>query len=102
MLTKIKEWCNENHVSVIEAIGYMLHHHYYNEDKKIAGLGWNLFTLGKEALDAPDVPHDLALWLVERLPVGRRRYSELRRLLYRYSIIVKLILTKEIYHFTAT
>ena len=49
----------------------------------MAALGWNLFKKGRTALALPEVPPDVALWLLERLPVGRGRYTDMRLLLLR-------------------
>ncbi len=80
---RLSEWCNLNRCSKVAALGYLLHSLFYNEDKTLAGLGLKLFTQGKEAILVNDVPYLVALWLVERLRLGRGRYTECRLLLLR-------------------
>jgi hypothetical protein len=78
MLVSVRDWCEANFCDIVSAIGYMLHAVCYNSDKMVAVLGWRLFIQGKGAVMTSEVPHLVALWLVERLRLGRGRYTDTR------------------------
>ena len=80
----LSEWCELNRCSKLAALGYLLHSLFYNEDKALARLGVQLLTQGREAILVGEVPHLVALWLVERLRLGRGRYTDCRLLLLRF------------------
>ena len=82
--SRLSEWCELNRCSKLAALGYLLHSLFYNEDKALARLGVQLFTQGREAILMAEVPHLVALWLVERLRLGRGRYTDCRLLLLRF------------------
>ena len=81
---RLSEWCELNRCSKVAALGYLLHSLFYNEDKTLASIGLKLFTQGREAILVAEVPHLVALWLVERLRLGRGRYTDCRLLLLRF------------------
>ena len=65
--------------------------YYYQTDKRIASLGWDLFTRGSEVMQASEVPPSVALWLMERLFIGRGRYTEVKQLLLRYKLNIGIL-----------
>ena len=83
ILTSLRQWCEENKCELLRGVGYMLHRHYYVTDKRIASMGWDLYTMGKGVVRVREVPTSTALWLMERLYLGRGRYTEVRHLLLR-------------------
>jgi hypothetical protein len=83
LLDSVREWCEANYSDIVSAIGYMLHVTCYNDDKNVAALGWRLFIEGTDAILTSEVPHLVALWLVERLRLGRGRYTDTRLLMLR-------------------
>ena len=84
LLASVREWCEANYSDIVSAIGYMLHAVCYNDDKMVAALGWRIFSQGTDAILTSEVPHLVALWLVERLRLGRGRYTDTRLLMLRY------------------
>lgn len=84
LLASVREWCEQNFCDIESAIGYMLHAVSYSCDKVVAALGWRLFSQGKDAIMTGEVPPLVALWLVERLRLGRGRYTDTRLLMLRY------------------
>lgn len=86
LLSQVREWCSENRCNMASAVGYLLHREFYHMDKKMAAIGWDLFTQGREVILTSAVPHLVALWLVERHNLGRGRYTYIRLLLLRYNL----------------
>jgi hypothetical protein len=84
LLSSVRDWCETNFCDIESAIGYMLHAVCYSSDKVVAALGWRLFIHGKDAIMTGEVPPLVALWLVERLRLGRGRYTDTRLLMLRY------------------
>ena len=78
LLLSLSEWCRLNGCDRLVALGFMLHSYFPNKSTPLARFGWQLFTQGQEALIVEDVPHTVALWVVERLNLGRGRYTDMR------------------------
>ena len=96
---RLSEWCELNRCSKVAALGYLLHSLFYNEDKTLASVGLKLFTQGREAILVAEVPYLVALWLVERLRLGRGRYTDCRLLLLRFCICIVLFWVQNSKHF---
>ena len=85
----MRRWCELNRVEVVHAVGYLLHRQYYcgqevESGRELAALGWALFRGGRAVNLVAEVPHHSALWMVERLRLGRGSYTDLRLLLLRH------------------
>ena len=78
LLKSLSEWCDMNGCSRLAALGFMLHSCFPNKSTSLARFGWQLFTQGEGALLVEEVPYTVALWVVERLNLGRGRYTDLR------------------------
>jgi hypothetical protein len=89
LLAEVRRWCVLNRAELVHVVGYLLHRQYYlgqevESDRKLAALGWALFRGGRAVNLVAEVPHHSALWMVERLRLGRGRYTDLRLLLLRH------------------
>ena len=83
LLKSLSDWCNMNGCSRLAVLGFMLHSCFPNKSTSLARFGWQLFTQGEEALLVEEVPFTVALWMVERLNLGRGRYTDMRLCLLR-------------------
>jgi hypothetical protein len=81
LLEQIRRWCDVNSCEVVKALGFIIHTEYY--PKKLANLGLQLFLHGSEVIFRQEVPNLAALWLGERLHLGRGGYTDTRLLLLR-------------------
>ena len=79
ILASCRQWCEKNRCELVRGLGYLLHRHYYLEDKRMASFGWDLFTKDKETVRVGEVPANTALWLMERLFLGKARHTEVRQ-----------------------
>ena len=83
LLKSLSDWCDMNGCSRLAVLGFMLHSCFPNKSTSLARFGWQLFTQGEEALLVEEVPFTVALWMVERLNLGRGRYTDMRLCLLR-------------------
>jgi hypothetical protein len=89
LLAEVRKWCELNRVELVHAVGYLLHRQYYlgqevESDRQLAALGWALFRGGRAVNLVAEVPHHSGLWMVERLRLGRGRYTDVRLLLLQH------------------
>ena len=76
ILAETRRFALGNGISLSQAVGYLLHRHFYNQDKRLASLGRDLFH-GKTN-PAAGVPVLDCLWILARNNLGRLRYTNLR------------------------
>ena len=79
----LKMFSQVNGITLAQTIGFFLKKFYYNEDKKLAGIGQSLFE-GEDLNLVTDVPVMTSLHLLERLRIGRGQYTNMRLVLLRY------------------
>ena len=69
ILAETRRFALGNGISLSQSVGYLLHRHYYNEDKRLASLGRDLFQ-GKTNPTA-GVPVLDCLWILARNNLGK-------------------------------
>ena len=84
ILSEVKAFCASNSLTISQAVGFLLHRHYYFEKRELAEIGGKLYREQEDTLiTAAEVPTLVAMWLVERLNLGRSKYTNTRLLLLR-------------------
>ena len=62
----LAEWAEQEKVSVVELLGYLVHVETYHEgDRGVAAIGWQIFTGGK-VFEKPVVTEQEATWMIEK------------------------------------
>ena len=85
-----------NGITLAQAAGYLIYRHYWQEDKKLAGLGADLFRAKSNPLEVSVVPPLTCLWLATRNNLGRIRYTNLRLQLLRHVKLQPYIFLSEL------
>lgn len=81
----LKEWAEEEGVTLTKLLGYFLHLENYPENRDLAAAGWLIFQGGKPR-GKPDMSLEEAIWLREKSGMSEAVMQELRlRLLDRYK-----------------
>ena len=78
ILAELRAFAGLNGISLAQAAGYLIYRHYWLSDKKLAGLGADLFRAKSKLLTVSEVPPLTCLWLATRNNLGRIRYTNLR------------------------
>ena len=76
ILAETRRFALGNSISFCQAVGYLLHRQYYNEDKRLASLGRDLFQGNTNP--SAGVPVLDCLWILARNNLGKLRYTNLR------------------------
>ena len=77
VMSQVRHFAESNSITLGQAVGYMLHRHFWNRDRGLAKLGAELFS-GNTPSSVSDVPALTCLWLASRNNLSRVRYTNLR------------------------
>ena len=77
----LAEWAEQEHVSVEELLGYLVHvETYHDGDRGVAAVGWQIFTGGK-VFEKPVVTEQEATWMIEKGHLSQSVWLDFRLLL---------------------
>ena len=73
----LKEWAEEEGVTLTKLLGYFLHLENYIEGRNLAKVGWKIFQ-GEEVEAKPEMSVEEAIWLREKSGMSESVLQELR------------------------
>ena len=73
----LKEWAEEEGVTLTKLLGYFLHLENYIEHRSLAEVGWKIFQ-GEEVEAKPEMTVEEAMWLREKSGMSEAVLQELR------------------------
>ena len=81
------QWAEEEGVTVVKLLGYLLYLENHMKEKKLSKVGWKLF-MGDSLEDKPEMSVEEVIWIREKSGMSEKVMQELRlRLLDRYYLI---------------
>ena len=88
VLQEIRHFSEINDLTVVRSLGYLLYRNYWQTNKKLAILGRQLFTDWEDLVQKQQLDVLTCLWLVERLDLGRTKYTSTRLQLQPYVVLL--------------
>jgi hypothetical protein len=84
ILEELRMFAEGNVISMAQAVGYLLHRHYWSVNRALAKLGGELFRGDGDIETVSNVPTLTCLWMQARNNIGRVRFTNIRLLLLRH------------------
>ena len=84
ILEELRMFAEGNVISMAQAVGYLLHRHYWSVNRALAKLGGELFRGDGDIETVSNVPTLTCLWMQARNNIGRIRFTNIRLLLLRH------------------
>lgn len=78
ILGELRQFAEQNGITVAQAAGYLIYRDYWQSDKETASIGAALFKAKSKPSVLAEVPTLTCLWLASRNNLGRIRYTNIR------------------------